>query len=668
MLVLCVGMYRACSTWQYGVAGQLLERFRGAVRLGFIDGGRFSTEVEPVLDPSSWGILKAHDAHEHYAGLLLEGRALAIYSHRDLRDVAFSWMHKTGRSFEEVVESGFFDRCLRNDRFWRMQPGMLLQTYEGLIADPVRGVAEIAEHLGLMIEEGEAESIAAAFSLEANRKRTDELAKRLVDRGIPLSSKDQDSYDPASLLHWNHLRNGKVGDWRSEASADQRATLGRIIGPWLIAHGYEVDDAWARDGGESRTSAPVPEPRVSFAANGEDILLDRFFQAKIGTFVDIGAGHPRINNKTYFFYLRGWRGVNFEPASGARDCFESVRPGDFNIAQAISDSSGVQSFFEIPGHEELSTLSREVAEEYLNQQRAVIERRVSTRTIADLVEHYRLPAPEICSIGIHGNAGGILRGIPFDRWQPSVFVIGANLKNSGQPAWEPILLEHGYLFAMFDGINRYYLRGDLAGSLSLLDRPVNLFDAYERAETTELRSRADSLQHLYEEERRRTEEARARTAEVERDRLETIACFMSERDAWQRERDAWQMERDAVQRERDSWQRERDSGTRERDSWQMERDAVQRERDSMQRERDEAARRFAHQAEEIRQVRDDLTRLSLARDAERVWFEQERQARSLEIEEARTQLHPYRLIDRFGVITALHRRVRATKARIRADR
>ena len=26
MYVLCVGMYRACSTWQYGVVGQLLER------------------------------------------------------------------------------------------------------------------------------------------------------------------------------------------------------------------------------------------------------------------------------------------------------------------------------------------------------------------------------------------------------------------------------------------------------------------------------------------------------------------------------------------------------------------------------------------------------------------------------------------------------------------
>ncbi len=652
MLVLCVGMYRACSTWQYGVAGQLLERFRGAQRLGFVDGGRFATEFESGLEPSAWGVLKAHDAHEHYANLLADGRALAIYSHRDLRDVAFSWMHKTGTSFDEVVSSGFFDRCLRNDRFWRLQPGMLLQTYEDLIADPVRGVAEIAAHLGLPLEAGEAESIADSLSFEANQQRTVDLANRLVASGIPLNSKDQDRYDPASLLHWNHLRSGKVGDWREKATPEQRAILGRICGSWLIEHGYEVDDAWSPDGWGSSTPAGQPEPRISFAANGEDIVLDRLFQGQIGTFIDIGAAHPRANNKTYYFYLRGWRGVNLEPASGARDSFESVRPGDFNLAYAISDTSGERSFFEIPGHEPATTLSREVAEKYLTRGFSIIERRVPLRTVASLVEQFRLEAPDLCSIDVASGAESVLRGIHLAQWQPKVLVIKAaspTADASRHLSWESIVLEHGYHFAMFDGINRFYLRADLAGALPLFDRPVNPLDRYERFDLVDQRTRADRVQGLYDLERRRAEKALARTAEIEEKRGQLIDRFLSERDSWQRERDAWQRERDAVQRERDSFQRERDAR-------QVERDAVERERDEFQHERNDAAHTIATQAVELRKVRDDLARLSFARDAERARFDQERQDQGRNAEKAGTQLRPDRLIDRLGVVSALHRR------------
>ncbi len=672
MLVLCVGMYRACSTWQYGVAGQLLERFRGGQRLGFIDGDRL-----PELSGSdAWGVLKAHDANENFARLLADGRALALYSHRDLRDVAFSWMHKVGASFDEIVERGFLELCLANDRFWRDQPGVLLQSYEELIADPVRGVFEIAGHLGMELDDAQAREIAESQSLEANRQRTLELAERLQAEGVGLSSTDQDHFDRETLLHWNHLRDGRAGDWRERATPEQKATLGRICGPWLIERGYEPDLAWA----DTSWSAV---PKVSYAQNMEDILLDRLFRGKKGTFIDVGANHPTHNNNTYYYYLRGWRGVNVEPVHSAFQLFGDIRAEDLNLEVAVSDVEGHLPFFEIPDCNGLSSLSSEMAEDQKARGFRVIERKVPVRTVAGLVEQYQLDPPDIFSIDVEGNEENVLKGIPLDRWQPKVFVIEATRPMTNMlchQSWEPILLDHGYLFAAFDGINRYYLRADLAEALPLFDCPVNSLDFYERSETVEQRSKADWLHHLYEEERRSAEEARARLAEEQHARAETIGCFMSERDAWQRERDAWQRERDtwemerdtvqrerdAFQRERDSWQRERDSQTRERDAWQVERDSVQRERDSWQRERDDVAKRLVAQAEELRQVRDDLYRVSFSRDAERARFDQERQVQSLEVEEVQRQLRPYRLIDRFGVVTALHRRARAVKQRVRS--
>ena len=43
MDVLCVGMYRSGSTWQYDVVSRLLERHRGGRRLGFVTGAEYAS-------------------------------------------------------------------------------------------------------------------------------------------------------------------------------------------------------------------------------------------------------------------------------------------------------------------------------------------------------------------------------------------------------------------------------------------------------------------------------------------------------------------------------------------------------------------------------------------------------------------------------------------------
>lgn len=44
--------------------------------------------------------------------------------------------------------------------------------------------------------------------------------------------------DPATLLHWNHVRDGSSGDWLDEATPRQTVILDRMCGPWLMSRGY----------------------------------------------------------------------------------------------------------------------------------------------------------------------------------------------------------------------------------------------------------------------------------------------------------------------------------------------------------------------------------------------------------------------------------------------
>lgn len=236
MDVLCVGMYRACSTWQYEVAAQLLARHRGARRLGYLTGEESARRGQS----EGWAVLKSHEGHRDFRRSIGLGRAVAIYAHRDLRDVVFSLMHKRAISFEETLARGMVHQILANDRFWRCQPATLVQRYDRLVGNPSRGVREIAHHLGLTIGTEEADAIAAEYSFEENRRRVEALGARLRSTVGRLDSPEfTQVYDPESLLHWNHLRDGRVGGWRQLATSRHLAAIDRIAGPWLAENGYE---------------------------------------------------------------------------------------------------------------------------------------------------------------------------------------------------------------------------------------------------------------------------------------------------------------------------------------------------------------------------------------------------------------------------------------------
>jgi hypothetical protein len=243
MYVLCVGMYRACSTWQYEVIAHLLERHRGGVRLGYLTGEQFEDLDDREGDDGAWKVLKSHEEHGRFAELLEQGRAVAVYAHRDIRDVVFSLMHKRKVDFETLVTQGMIHQVLANDRFWSRQPRSIAQRYDRLVADPVAGVEELAAHLGLDLGPGEAAGVAAEYSFQANRQRTMELGRRLRKGGVDLDDPSTIlAHDRRTLLHWNHMREGRVGDWRGRATPRQRLALDRICGRWLEGHGYEPDD------------------------------------------------------------------------------------------------------------------------------------------------------------------------------------------------------------------------------------------------------------------------------------------------------------------------------------------------------------------------------------------------------------------------------------------
>jgi FkbM family methyltransferase len=224
------------------------------------------------------------------------------------------------------------------------------------------------------------------------------------------------------------------------------------------------------------------EPMISYAQNGEDVLLERLFGGQAeGFYVDIGANDPTDLSLTRHFYDRGWHGVNVEPVPDAYARLCAERPRDVNLNVGLSDRAGAMTFYEVADQTVLSTFSAEQAALYRAEGRPVVERPVRVLSLAEVCAAYVDRTIDFLSIDVEGLEREVLAGGDWQRWRPRVVLLEAVRPNTQEPThqdWEPLLLEAGYLFAYFDGLNRFYVRGEEPALLEAFRVPVNVCDNY----------------------------------------------------------------------------------------------------------------------------------------------------------------------------------------------
>jgi FkbM family methyltransferase len=86
---------------------------------------------------------------------------------------------------------------------------------------------------------------------------------------------------------------------------------------------------------------------ISYSQNGEDVVLNRVLShVEIGTYIDIGAGHPTEDSVTKNFYDRGWFGINIEPDDRFYPLYEVERILDHNIKACVSNEKGEVDYWQ----------------------------------------------------------------------------------------------------------------------------------------------------------------------------------------------------------------------------------------------------------------------------------------------------------------------------------
>jgi len=231
-----------------------------------------------------------------------------------------------------------------------------------------------------------------------------------------------------------------------------------------------------------RAGGSEPERIVSHAANAEDVVLHRALctGGVAALYVDVGASSPYLGSVTRHFYEAGWSGIDVEPLAEEAAELRRARPRDAVIEAALGSLPGKATLYVVGDERGLSSTDPEVGKGYIRAGRPVRERAVQLRTLADVLDEHCSGEISFLKVDVEGGESDVLLGNDWSRWRPRVIVVEATNPWSHEQShsgWEPQLLAAGYLFASFDGINRFYARCEEPGLVPLL-APASVLDNF----------------------------------------------------------------------------------------------------------------------------------------------------------------------------------------------
>ncbi len=207
----------------------------------------------------------------------------------------------------------------------------------------------------------------------------------------------------------------------------------------------------------------------SYSQEGEDIILNRIFNKNKGFFVDVGAHHPFRFSNTYFFYKKGWRGINIDAAPGSMKLFNKFRKRDINLELAINSKRQKMDFF-IFEEGALNSFSQELSEKRMAAGFPLkYKTEIVTSTLEEVLNAHNseFETIDFLSIDVEGSDLDVLRSNDFKKYRPKVIIVE--------------VLNKGFKEVLESGINRfleeqhYVLRAKSINSVFYTDSLVKNF-------------------------------------------------------------------------------------------------------------------------------------------------------------------------------------------------
>jgi FkbM family methyltransferase len=166
----------------------------------------------------------------------------------------------------------------------------------------------------------------------------------------------------------------------------------------------------------------------SYSQEGEDMILRRLFEKQQnGFYVDVGAHHPKRFSNTFFFYKKGWRGINIDAMPNSMKPFNKIRRRDINIEKPVSSKRQILTYYAF-NEPALNGFSKELSQERDrkdNNYHIIFEKDIETSTLSEILDN-NLPNNQkidFLSIDVEGLDFMVLQSNDFKKYKPNVILI-----------------------------------------------------------------------------------------------------------------------------------------------------------------------------------------------------------------------------------------------------
>ena len=263
---------------------------------------------------------------------------------------------------------------------------------------------------------------------------------------------------------------------------------------------------------------------ISYAQNFEDIMLWRALKhIQNGCYIDIGAQDPLIDSVSKVFYAQGWRGIHVEPTQQYADKLRQERPDELVMQVAVSSQPGSIVFYEF-ADTGLSTANRDIALRHQTAGLSCTETQVQLITLDEVFNQVATQDIHWLKIDVEGLEKSVLESWGSNHIRPWILVIESTKPTTQEESyqeWEFLVLQKGYQFAYFDGLNRFYISGEHLELVDFFKISPNIFDGFALSGYAShpfgafLNSQISELNVLLQQAEARAEQAEARAEQAE---------------------------------------------------------------------------------------------------------------------------------------------------------
>ena len=165
-------------------------------------------------------------------------------------------------------------------------------------------------------------------------------------------------------------------------------------------------------------------PKI-YSQNDEELIIRDFFNdRKEGFFVDVGAGHYRINSTTFYLEKHlDWHGIAVDAIPNYERQYLEKRKNTHFFSFYVADKSDEKiDFYMIQKNRRLSTGDEEAAKKE-GEYKAI---KVPTITLNDLLEREGVTEFDLLSMDIERAEPAALAGFDIRKYKPSLVCIEAH--------------------------------------------------------------------------------------------------------------------------------------------------------------------------------------------------------------------------------------------------